>query len=385
MRYHPFEIGVVGYSGSGKTTLISRLLKRMSGRYDIGYYKHDAHKFFMDKPGKDTHTARESGADSVYINDPRHSAFIRSGEPSPDLLRAMFMDMDLLFVEGRKRSPMPKLFLLDPRGEAEALFASPAPPENLLAVVGPGTRPDYVPREVAYFQRDDLAGVETVLEEELRRRARKQRLKALVLVGGESSRMGEPKAFLRYHGEREVDRLVRIGEELVGETHVSCRPEQAEDSRLQGHSLLPDRFLDVGPMGGLLTAMHQDPEAAWLVLSCDLPLLGREAVQTLIRRRNPFRVATTFLEPDNELPEPLIAIWEPKARGYLHRYLGELRACPRKLLIDAPIEGILPEDPDVLRNINRPEERDAVLAELSFSTLPSGSSRAAGAGRGRLR
>lgn len=370
MRYHPFEIGVVGYSGSGKTTLISRLLERMSGRYDIGYYKHDAHKFFMDKSGKDTHTARESGAESIYINDPRHSAFIRSGEPSPDLLRAMFSDMDLLFVEGRKRSPIPKLLLLDPRGEAQELFASPAPPENLLAILGPGAPPECIPANVPYLQRDDLAGVEAAVEDELRRRIRKQRLKALVLVGGRSSRMGEPKAFLRYRGEREVDRLVRIAEELVEEVYVSCRREQLEDPGLQGFNLLPDRFVDVGPMGGLLTAMHQDPEAAWLVLSCDLPFLNRDAVETLVRRRNPFRVATSFLEPENELPEPLIAIWEPKARGYLHRYLGELRAGPRKLLIDAPIEGILPEDPDTLRSINRPEERDAAVAELS--ALPSG-------------
>lgn len=384
MLYHPFEIGVAGYSGSGKTTLISRLLERMSRRYDIGYYKHDAHKFFMDKPGKDTHTARESGAECIYINDPKHSAFIRSGEPSPDLLRAMFMDMDLLLVEGRKRSTMTKLFLLDPRGEGEELFTSPAPPNNLLAVLGPNGRPDYLPETIPYLQRDDLDGVEVILEEELRRRVRKQRLKALILVGGKSSRMGEPKAFMRYHGEREIDRLARITGELVGETYVSCRPEQAEDPRLQGHQLLPDRFLDMGPMSGILTAMHRDPESAWLVLSCDLPFLGRETVETLISRRNPLRVATAFLEPDNELPEPLVAIWEPKARGYLHRYLGEGRASPRKLLSDAPIEAILVEDGEALRNINRPEERESALAE--FSSQPrSGPTPSAAPRGGRIR
>ena len=384
MLYHPFEIGIVGYSGSGKTTLVSRLLERMSGRYEIGYYKHDAHRFFMDKPGKDTHTAREAGARSVYINDPEHSAFIRSGEPTPDLLRAMFMDMDLLLVEGRKRSPIPKILLLDPRGEAEELFTSPAPPENLLAVLGPEGRPDYLPDTVPYLNRDDIAGTERIVEAELQRRVRSQRLKALIMIGGKSGRMGEPKAFMRYHGEPEVDRLARITADLVDQTYLSCRPEQVEDPRLRSYALLPDRFPDIGPMGGILTAMQHDPDAAWLVLSCDLPLLDRDTVETLIRRRNPYRVATAYVEPENELPEPLIAIWEPKARSYLHRYLGELRSCPRKLLANAPIEGLIPEDPEALRNVNRPKERDAVLAELAGRPASGGATLTAPRG-GRLR
>lgn len=371
MLYHPFEIGIVGYSGSGKTTLLSRLIERMSRRYEIGYYKHDAHKFVMDKPGKDTHIVREAGAEAVYIDDKTHSALIRSGEPSPDLLRAMFMDMEILFVEGRKDSAMPKVFMIDPRGEAEKLFNSPAPPRNLLAVVGAGEAPHYIPPGVPYVQRDDLDQIEALLESQLRARSGQTKLKALILTGGRSSRMGEEKAFMEYRGEPEINRLARLTEELGLETHVSCRPEQLEDRRLKEFTLMPDRFLDFGPMSGLLTALHADPEAAWLVLSCDLPLLDREALEHLIAGRNPFRVATAYLEPENELPEPLVAIWEPKSRGYLHRYLGEGRACPRKLLMNVPLSGVQPKDPEVLRNVNRPEERNAVLEELALAGTSS--------------
>ena len=42
-----------GYSGVGKTTLLEGLIKRFKTEdIQVGYYKHDAHRFTMDKEGK---------------------------------------------------------------------------------------------------------------------------------------------------------------------------------------------------------------------------------------------------------------------------------------------------------------------------------------------
>ncbi|MDA9793096.1 molybdopterin-guanine dinucleotide biosynthesis protein MobB, partial [Bacteriovoracaceae bacterium] len=67
--YHPFEIAFCGLSNSGKTTLVSKLIKELSTDYNVGYLKHDAHGFEMDKTGKDTWHATNSGASVVVIND----------------------------------------------------------------------------------------------------------------------------------------------------------------------------------------------------------------------------------------------------------------------------------------------------------------------------
>ena len=64
--YHHKEISFCGYSGSGKTTLICTILDELNSEYKIGYIKHDAHNFQMDKPGKDTYEARKSGANTVF-------------------------------------------------------------------------------------------------------------------------------------------------------------------------------------------------------------------------------------------------------------------------------------------------------------------------------
>jgi molybdenum cofactor guanylyltransferase len=52
-----------GFSGVGKTTLLERLTKRFTKEdIRVGYYKHDSHRFEMDKTGKDTARVREAGA-----------------------------------------------------------------------------------------------------------------------------------------------------------------------------------------------------------------------------------------------------------------------------------------------------------------------------------
>ena len=66
-----------GYSGVGKTTLLEYLIKSFAAdQIRVGYYKHDAHRFTMDKEGKDTNRADRAGAGIVAINDPQHFGLI---------------------------------------------------------------------------------------------------------------------------------------------------------------------------------------------------------------------------------------------------------------------------------------------------------------------
>ena len=52
MLFHPFEIAFCGYSGSGKTTLIREVVRHLSLRHSIAYYKHGCHRFEIDREGK---------------------------------------------------------------------------------------------------------------------------------------------------------------------------------------------------------------------------------------------------------------------------------------------------------------------------------------------
>ncbi|RAK70472.1 NTP transferase domain-containing protein [Hymenobacter edaphi] len=189
-------------------------------------------------------------------------------------------------------------------------------------------------------------------------------LRGLVLTGGRSQRMQQDKSRLRYHQQEQQEHAAALLAPLCQDVLISCRPDQAPEVPA-GLTALPDQFLDLGPMSGLLTAFRHDPNAAWLVVACDLPFLTEATLQHLVQHRHPGRVATAFQSPDNAFPEPLITIWEPRSYPVLLQFLALGYSCPRKVLINSDIELLPAPAPQELRNVNTPTEREAAQQELA--------------------
>jgi molybdopterin-guanine dinucleotide biosynthesis protein MobB len=154
--FHPREIAFCGYSGSGKTTLITRLIEELTPRYAIGYVKHDAHRFTIDVPGKDTFQARHHGAGTVCINDASHWAVVSNGAPPLDALRAIYAPLDLVFVEGLKESPLRKVVVLD-ADDAILEAVNLGTVRSIAMFVG--TRSRHPSLSATYFHRDDIASI----------------------------------------------------------------------------------------------------------------------------------------------------------------------------------------------------------------------------------
>ena len=227
-----------------------------------------------------------------------------------------------------------------PAALAEHLSAAPLPPVLPLADTA---------RIAAFVQQWYLLAVPV--------------LRGLVLAGGRSERMQTDKGALQYHGLDQRQHTAALLAEFCPDVRVSVRPDQADDLPA-GLTALPDTFLGLGPLGGLLSAFQADPNAAWLVLACDLPFLTRATLEFLVTNRQPARAATALKSPWDEFPEPLVTIWEPRSYGQLLRLLGLGHSCPRKALINSDIALLAPPAPEELRNVNTPEERAAAAREL---------------------
>ncbi|PPK99966.1 NTP transferase domain-containing protein [Parapedobacter indicus] len=181
----------------------------------------------------------------------------------------------------------------------------------------------------------------------------------LVLAGGRSKRMGSNKDLIKWHGKEQRFFAADLLKDLCQDVFISCRQDQLVHFDPAYHALT-DTFLNMGPFGGILSALRSDREKAWLVVACDLPLLDEESLRVLIENRLPDKVATTYESPFDGLPEPLITIWEPASYPVLLRFLGEGITCPRKVLINADTHMLTPRNPDALLNVNTPE--DAAVA-----------------------
>lgn len=107
-------IGLAGWSGAGKTTLLAKVLPRLVGRgLRVSTLKHAHHSFDLDQPGKDSHTHRMAGATEVLVSSANRWALMHelrgAPEPSLDALLGKLSGVDLVIIEGFKRSPHPKL------------------------------------------------------------------------------------------------------------------------------------------------------------------------------------------------------------------------------------------------------------------------------------
>ncbi|PWN71130.1 molybdenum cofactor guanylyltransferase [Chryseobacterium phosphatilyticum] len=180
-------------------------------------------------------------------------------------------------------------------------------------------------------------------------------LNGLVLAGGKSRRMGTAKDLLNWHGKEQRYFAADLLAPFCTEVFISCRQDQMVD--IDPHYYpLPDTFLNMGPFGGILSALRAQRDKAWLVVACDLPLLDKKSLELLIQSRDPEKAATTYESPFDGLPEPLITIWEPKSYPLLLNFLGIGNTCPRKVLINSDTLILKPENPDALMNVNTPED-----------------------------
>lgn len=185
-------------------------------------------------------------------------------------------------------------------------------------------------------------------------------LNGLVLVGGKSERMGTDKSSLDYFGISQREHLFNLLQKVVyGQVFISSRKEQ----EFNHQNLISDTFLGLGPFGGICSAFMQHPNNAFLVVATDLPFIDEKLLQLLISKRNPAKIATTFIGKNNPFPEPLITIWEPKAYPILLQYLGMGYSCPRKVLINSEVELVIINE-TFLRNINTPDEYERAKKDL---------------------
>ena len=113
-------IAFTGPSNSGKTTLIEKIAKRLISSYKIAIIKNDpSDKAKFDTPGKDSYKFFNTGAE-VVVTSPTRTTYFSHRQKSLDEIVNMIKDFDILFVEGLKYLPLPRIGVF--RGEVDESY-----------------------------------------------------------------------------------------------------------------------------------------------------------------------------------------------------------------------------------------------------------------------
>jgi len=187
----------------------------------------------------------------------------------------------------------------------------------------------------------------------------------LLLAGGRSSRMRRDKAALQYRGRTQLEATHDLLATVADRVWVSVRADQADDPLRRRFPQIVDDALDAGPLAGILAAQRLHPQAAWLVLACDLPFLEADTLRHLLAHRDRSALATAYRSSHDGLPEPLCTLYEPAAAAPLAAYAAAGRNCPRKFLIEYAATLLEPLAANALDNVNSTTEYWDTMQSLS--------------------
>src|SRR5881296_771325 len=133
----------------------------------------------------------------------------------------------------------------------------------------------------------------------------RQTCSLVVLAGGKSSRMGRPKAWLPFHGQ---PMLVRVLERLAPlfEERVVVRAPGQELPEVAAR-FVEDEEPGLGPVAGLTVGLAAVTRPLAFAVSCDAPFIDPLVVAHLVARcQAPYAVAVPLWEGR---PQPLHAVY----------------------------------------------------------------------------
>ena len=103
------HIAISGFSGSGKTEFIAHLIGRLVERYTVLVIK-ETQEGRVDIMGKDSHRVCEAGATACALIGEKDTALFFATRQEVDGLISLIA-ADIVFLEGFKQSPYPKIWL----------------------------------------------------------------------------------------------------------------------------------------------------------------------------------------------------------------------------------------------------------------------------------
>jgi molybdopterin-guanine dinucleotide biosynthesis protein A len=193
---------------------------------------------------------------------------------------------------------------------------------------------------------------------------------AIILCGGESKRMGRPKAWLPIGDEVLLQRLVRIVGEAVSPVVVVAAGGQALPPLPAKAEVVRDAERGRGPLQGMLAGLEAvlGRVDAVFASSCDVPFLRPAFIRRLIDLRGECWACVPQVHGRKH---PLAAVYSVEVVPTVQRLLNEdcLRATslvdgvPTRLVEAAELREV-DADLDSLRNVNTAEEYEEALRKL---------------------
>ena len=140
---------------------------------------------------------------------------------------------------------------------------------------------------------------------------------AIILAGGESSRMGRDKSMLPIDGKPMIANIAEHISPLFDELIIGAN--DTEKYKFLGFPVIPDRNKGMGPLMGILSTVEKSQNDLNFVIACDIPSPDIE----FIRKMTELATECDIVMPvtDENKYEPLFAIYRKSVVPYAEKII----------------------------------------------------------------
>ena len=135
----------------------------------------------------------------------------------------------------------------------------------------------------------------------------KNKMAAIILAGGKSTRMEEDKALLKISGLRLIEKIIRDIEPYFQEIIISTSPETIHRYSFLPLRIAADKESHQGPLRGLLTGLQASQYPVNFVMACDIPEIHIPFLQIMMTFAGEYDIVVP-VTGENKF-EPLFAFY----------------------------------------------------------------------------
>lgn len=174
-------------------------------------------------------------------------------------------------------------------------------------------------------------------------------MNGLVLAGGQSTRMGEDKALMDYHGQPQFLHVYKLLEKYCDQVFISSK-----EKKYSLPTLIDSPELEsLGPIAGIISAFEYE-DNDWLVIAIDYPMFSEEHILKLIEPTD--TLANVYFNPETGFFEPFLALYK---KAFKETLLAEIKSGTNSLqtiLRKSLVSKVTPKNLEVIKSIDYPEQ-----------------------------
>lgn len=149
-----------------------------------------------------------------------------------------------------------------------------------------------------------------------------------ILAGGKASRMrGQNKALLEIDGESFIKRIHRNLGSLYQNTIIISN--DVKDFNIPSSIVLPDIIGDIGPLGGIHSALVNSNDPFVFIVSCDMPFVD-PFIAKIITEEFLIKQPDVLIPVIDSYSEPLFALYSKKIIGKIEPLAMQSSSVPIK-------------------------------------------------------